>query len=94
MPFQKGNQLGKIYAKGRPRKPEVEELRTAIKCVEKDKKKKLLTHFVERAYVNDHVLVALGKKIVPDLSAIEAGLEIHPQTLLDIAAMVGARKPK
>ena len=89
MPFQKGNPYGN--RNGRPKKPEIEELRKAIKCVEKKKRKKLLVHFVERAFSDDKVLVALGKKIVPDLSAIDADIGVQPQTLLDIAAVVGAR---
>lgn len=51
---------------GRPRQPEVEELRVAIGEVEKEKKLKLLKHAIERAYVSDPVLIALLKKILPD----------------------------
>ncbi len=56
---------------GRPRVPEIQELRDAIKTVESKKRKKLLEHFVSRGFVSDSVLVALAKKIVPDLSAVE-----------------------
>ena len=59
---------------GRPKRPEIEELRKAIKTVEAKKRKKLLTHFVERAYESDDVLKALGKKIIPDLSSVHGDL--------------------
>lgn len=51
---------------GRPPKPEIEELRKAIAAVEKNEGKKLLEHFVQRAFKNDNVLVALMKKVLPD----------------------------
>jgi len=58
--------------KGRPRKPEIEELRYAIKTVEKEKGSPLLIHLVRRAYRSDPVLIALIRKIVPDLQRIES----------------------
>ena len=51
---------------GRPRKPEIEMFRLAIEQVEKEKGTSLLVHAVQRAYVEDTVLVALLKKILPD----------------------------
>ena len=56
---------------GRPRNAAAEELREAIKKVEKRKRKKLFTHFVERAYENDKVLIALMKKVIPDKKEYE-----------------------
>lgn len=76
MPFVKG-QSGN--PDGRPKKPEIEELRKAIKVVEKTKRKKLLRHFVERAYTNDKVLVALMKKILADVKFEERNLNIGGQ---------------
>ena len=80
MPFQKGH----IFCgntKGRPRKPEIEELRKAIDLVQKQKKKKLLVHFVERAFEDDEVLKALAKKIVPDLTSISGEVEMKHKIL-------------
>jgi len=51
---------------GRPRKPEVEELREALIWAQKKNKKSFLRHFVERAFECDHVAIALAKKIIPD----------------------------
>ena len=53
--------------KGRPRNPESEELRKALKEAQKKHgNKSFLLHFVERAYINDAVAIALAKKIIPD----------------------------
>ena len=54
-------------ANGRPVAPEIEELRTALRMVRKHHKNKpLLVHAIERAYINDKVLIAILKKIIPD----------------------------
>lgn len=42
--------------------------REAIAQVEQKKGKSLLVHLVEQAFVDNAVLVAVGKKILPDLS--------------------------
>jgi hypothetical protein len=55
---------------GRPKKPEIDALRTAIKVVEKENDMTLLEYFVRRAYENDSVLVALCKKFLPDMKSI------------------------
>jgi len=60
---------------GRPKKPEIEELRKAIKSVEKQKKKKLLQHFIERAFKSDAVLVATIKKLIADKTQVEGILD-------------------
>ena len=67
--------------KGTPKKPEVEQLRQAIATVEKKQKKKLWQHMVERAYKNDALLTAIAKKFVPDLSSIEASVDVGDKTL-------------
>lgn len=68
--FTKGNSFG-----ARKRKPEIDELRKAIKAVEKEKGKNILKHFVERGLKNDSVLVALIKKLVPDKVYTEGDLK-------------------
>ena len=53
---------------GRPPKGNafVEQLAKAIKVVEKAKGKSLMQHAIERAYVEDTVLIALLRKVLPD----------------------------
>lgn len=64
MAFPKGNQFGN--RKGRPQKPEVEELRVALDKAKKKHGRSFLDHFVDRAYEDDPCAIALAKKIVPD----------------------------
>jgi hypothetical protein len=47
------------------------QLSEAIKEVEKEKKTGLFIHFVDRAFRNDTVLIALLKKLVPDRQNVE-----------------------
>ena len=51
---------------GRPRKPEIEELRFAMEQARLKNNKSFLQHFVERAYKSDPCAIALCKKILPD----------------------------
>lgn len=51
---------------GRPRMPEVEMLRKALEKARKKNGRSFLEHFVERAFLNDNVAVALAKKLLPD----------------------------
>lgn len=67
MPFEKGNKHGK----GRPRAPEVDLVRQAIAETEKEKKKSLWKHLIERCFVEDAVLIAVSKKFLPDLTQTE-----------------------
>jgi hypothetical protein len=54
---------------GRPKNPEMEELRQAIRAARKTHGgRSILKHFADRAYVNDGVLIALMKKLLPDKS--------------------------
>jgi hypothetical protein len=74
-------------ANGRPPKAEsyIGRLEKEIKKVEKAKGKKLIQHAIERAYVDDGVLVSILRKIMPDLSAqkIEADIkEYNPMILI------------
>jgi hypothetical protein len=68
--FQKGNK----YGKGRPRVPEIEELRKALEKAKKEKNCGFLEHLVKRAYENDAVAIAVAKKILPDLAAVQGKL--------------------
>jgi len=61
--FAKGNIAN---PNGRPKSPEREELRQALEIAQKGRKKSFLVHFVERAYINDNVAIALAKKLLPD----------------------------
>ena len=49
----------------------LELLLDAVRKVENRKNKKLLEYFVERAYADDGVLIAVIKKLHPDLSAMQ-----------------------
>ena len=66
---------------GRPPIAEAEVLREAIaSAMVENGNKHILKHFVERAYKSDFVLIALIKKIVPDLTHVnfdEKGLNIN-----------------
>ena len=55
-----GNRLGR--KEGHVQKA----FRTAIQAVEKKKGKSLLQHLIEQAFIDNQVLVAVGKKILPD----------------------------
>ena len=65
--FAKGNKFGTISK----RPAYTEELKKALQIVEKDKKKTIFVHLIERAFKNDAVLSALFKKLVPDLSQVQ-----------------------
>jgi hypothetical protein len=70
MPFQKGNKHGK----GRPQKPEIEQLRLAIEKVQKEHDRTLMEEFVHKAYEDNTVMVALMRKLVADKRALEASV--------------------
>lgn len=73
--------------KGRPKNTSIsEELRAAIKRVEAERGVSLFEHFVRRAYRSDAVLVAIMRKLVPDLKAMEAlvaGVETMPDEVAE-----------
>ena len=62
---------------GRPRKAEIDNLRRAIEEGEKKHGKSLFKHAVDRAFTNDTVLIALLKKLVPDMTHIEDERELQ-----------------
>lgn len=71
MGFKKG-QSGNPKGRKPGTATKVKALEDAIKIVEKQKgKKKFLIHAVEMAYEDTKVLVAILKKIIPDLKAVE-----------------------
>jgi len=58
--------------KGHRNKYRLPELIAAINAVEDEDRKSLLKHFVRTAFKSDRILVAIMKKLVPDLKALEA----------------------
>jgi len=70
---------------GRPRVPEIAELREAIRVAKKrNGNRSFLVHFVERAYINDQVLIALAKKLIPDKISGELKGEGFGETTIHI----------
>ena len=65
---QSGNPLGR--QKGI--RSEAEKLRQALKKVEKERDVDFYQHFCERALEDNHILIALMKKLVPDMKQIES----------------------
>ncbi|MFA5315819.1 MAG: DUF5681 domain-containing protein [Dehalococcoidales bacterium] len=51
---------------GRPRKPEIEILREALEKAQNKHGKHFIEHFVNKAYTNDQIAIALAKKLLPD----------------------------
>ena len=66
--FLPGNQIGKIKKK---KAYDIEELKKAIQEAEKGKDHTLLVHFFNKAYESNQVLIALIKKLIPDISVTE-----------------------
>jgi len=66
--FLPGNKIGNLPKK---KAYNVNELKKAIEEVEKGKKSTLLKHFIKKAYTSNQVLIALIKKLVPDISISE-----------------------
>jgi len=80
MPFKKG-QSGNPH--GSPKKPEIEQLRKAIEKVQKEQGTDLLEYFVQQAYKDKNVLIALGKKILPDCKEMSGSLQVDlPQVVI------------
>ena len=83
---------------GRPptAKSELDRLRDAVKLVEKEQGITLYAHFVRQAFEDNTVLVALAKKLVPDLKQIDSSIERKSLSLIgitldpDVQALVSA----
>jgi hypothetical protein len=61
---------------GRPKVSYIDQLCTAIKTVEADKKKELFIRFVEQAYANPSIMIALMNKLLANKMHTEIeGLE-------------------
>lgn len=74
--------------KGAPRKPEIAELRKALREAKKSHKgKSFINSYVERAYTNSPMAIALLKKLVPDLNESDLG-DVAAMTIADILAKV------
>jgi len=68
MDFPKGkspNPVGR--PKGSNKRYSIDELRNAIKKVEKVKGTTLLLHYIEKAFSDEKVLVSVMRKLLPDL---------------------------
>lgn len=75
-------------------KTAMEQFLAAIERVEKKTGKNLFDHFVERALKNDTIMIALMKKRLPDLKAIEAlvaEVPVDDETALAIQRKLRAR---
>ena len=70
---------------GRQRSEWRDELEEAIRVVQGKKRKKLMIHIVEQAYKDNKVLVALLKKLLPDLKTgelnISGEISLKPPTI-------------
>lgn len=76
-----GNPSGR--PKGSKNKGSMAELNEAIRDVAKKKRKSILRHFVEEAYVDNTVLIALMKKLCPDLRSTEGTMVTFESSMPD-----------
>lgn len=85
MPFVKGQSGNR---NGRPKVPEIEELRKALAKAAKENKRTFLEHLVKRAYENDSVAIAVAKKILPDLANVDSNIKGE----IDLTGLAGIIK--
>lgn len=64
---------------------QLDHLLTAVRKVESKVNKNLLEHFVERAFITDKVLIAVIKKLIPDLQSIAVTPDFNQEMSDDIA---------
>lgn len=83
-PGQSGN------PSGRPKSKITTALENAIREAEVRNNKSLLEHFVERAYVDDTVLIALMRKILPDVKYVAA--DVHSQKDISVTVSIMGEK--
>ncbi len=70
---------------------QLDHLLAAIRRVESKQNKNLLEHFVVRAFVSDKVLIAILKKICPDLQAISVTPGFNEEMTNEMALQIQQR---
>ena len=75
MAWKKG-QSGNPKGRQKGIRSEAEKLRQAVKKVEKERGIDFYQHFCERALEDNHILIALMKKLIPDMKQIEQDVEL------------------
>jgi hypothetical protein len=81
---------------GKPKSEYRRMLDQYIAAKTKQKKKSVVQHIVDRAYEDDTVLVALLRKILPDLKAVDVRTtQVAPfKLLIDVSPSPSAQLPK
>ena len=83
---------------GRPnlREASSQKLRDAIKSGTKRHKHSIYRHLVDRAYKDDTVLIAIARKILPDLKAVDISADgANPfRLIIDLSGPSQAKKAK
>lgn len=87
--FLPGNKANK---NGRPRSPEVAELRKALARAKKKMGVSLIDHCIQKAYDSDYMAAQVLRKILPDLQKLEA--EVQGNIIIEIVDRYGKRQDK
>lgn len=61
--------------KGRPAESAAEELRQAMRKYAKLKNQTIFERFIEQSYIDNGVLIAVNKKLLPDKKQIDADIQ-------------------